>query len=117
MFTGSLGGVLRRGNFRRDSGWPAAVAKLGVPGLHFHDLRHTGRFVCGDRKACLLQEARQALVTPGACGPLARFAWDGLGAIRRGRRGRSGLQNCRRSAHVKTNDGNRAAPAKRQRSR
>jgi hypothetical protein len=28
IFTGALGGVLRRG--------------LGVPGLHFHDLRHTG---------------------------------------------------------------------------
>jgi integrase len=42
VFTGQLGGVLRRGNFRRDSGWAAAVAKLGVPGLHFHDLRHTG---------------------------------------------------------------------------
>jgi integrase len=42
VFTGSLGGVLRRGNFRRDSGWSAAVSKLGIPGLHFHDLRHTG---------------------------------------------------------------------------
>jgi len=42
VFTGQLGGVLRRGNFRRASGWAAAVAKLGVPGLHFHDLRHTG---------------------------------------------------------------------------
>jgi integrase len=41
VFTGRLGGVLRRGNFRRDSGWHAAVGKLGVPGLHFHDLRHT----------------------------------------------------------------------------
>lgn len=34
--------MLRRGNFRRDSGWADAVAALGVPGLHFHDLRHTG---------------------------------------------------------------------------
>jgi integrase len=42
VFSGALGGVLRRGNFRRDSGWNAAVGKLGVPGLHFHDLRHTG---------------------------------------------------------------------------
>jgi integrase len=42
MFTGQHGGVLRRGNFRRDSGWPEAVAALGTPGLHFHDLRHTG---------------------------------------------------------------------------
>jgi integrase len=42
VFTGQLGGVLRRGNFRRACGWTAAVGKLGVPGLHFHDLRHTG---------------------------------------------------------------------------
>jgi integrase len=45
VFTGPRGGVLRRGNFRRGSGWAAAVAKLGVPGLHFHDLRHTGNML------------------------------------------------------------------------
>jgi integrase len=45
VFAGSLGGVLRRGNFRRDSGWAAAVGKLGVPGVHFHDLRHTGNML------------------------------------------------------------------------
>ena len=42
VFTGSRGGVLRRGNFRRGSGWAKAAAEVGVPGLHFHDLRHTG---------------------------------------------------------------------------
>jgi len=42
VFTGPRGGVPRRGNFRRDSGWADAVAALGIPGLHFHDLRHTG---------------------------------------------------------------------------
>lgn len=42
VFTGALGGVLRRGNFRRDTGWATAVTGTGVPGLHFHDLRHTG---------------------------------------------------------------------------
>ena len=35
VFTGQRGGVLRRG-------WSAAVAAIGLPGLHFHDLRHTG---------------------------------------------------------------------------
>jgi integrase len=24
------------------SGWPHAVASINMPGLHFHDLRHTG---------------------------------------------------------------------------
>jgi integrase len=42
VFTGPRGGVLRRGNFRRGSGWAKAAAGVGVPGLHFHDLRHTG---------------------------------------------------------------------------
>jgi integrase len=45
VFTGRRGGILRRGNFRRESGWAAAVAKLGVTGLHFHDLRHTGNMM------------------------------------------------------------------------
>lgn len=45
LFTGARGGVLRRGNFRRASGWAKAVAALGVPGLHFHDLRHTGNML------------------------------------------------------------------------
>jgi hypothetical protein len=37
--------VLRRGNFRRGSGWAQAIAKLGVPGVHFHDLRPTGNML------------------------------------------------------------------------
>src|SRR5439155_26591999 len=42
VFTGQRGGVLRRGNFRKASGWSDAAAAIGIPGLHFHDLRHTG---------------------------------------------------------------------------
>lgn len=42
VFTGQRGGVLRRGKFRRDCGWVDAAAAIGMPGLHFHDLRHTG---------------------------------------------------------------------------
>jgi integrase len=45
VFAGARGGVLRRGNFRRGSGWAQAVVKLGVPGVHFHDLRHTGNML------------------------------------------------------------------------
>ena len=45
VFAGARGGVLRRGNFRRASGWAQAVAMSGVPGLHFHDLRHTGNML------------------------------------------------------------------------
>jgi integrase len=42
LFTGPLGGILRRGNFRRDSGWKAATSAIGMQGLHVHDLWHTG---------------------------------------------------------------------------
>jgi integrase len=42
VFPGVMGGPMRRGNFNRASAWPQAVASIGLPGLHFHDLRHTG---------------------------------------------------------------------------
>ncbi len=42
VFTGSRGGVLRRSNFRRAVKWSKTVEEIGAPGLHFHDLRHTG---------------------------------------------------------------------------
>ncbi|MDQ2706296.1 MAG: site-specific integrase [Actinomycetota bacterium] len=42
MFTGPKGGALRRAHFNNLTKWVEAVRKLGVPGLHFHDLRHTG---------------------------------------------------------------------------
>lgn len=32
----------RRSNFRRTVKWSNSVAAIGAPGLHFHDLRHTG---------------------------------------------------------------------------
>jgi integrase len=45
LFTGSTGRPLRRSGFNRAAGWPAAVAAIGVPNLHFHDLRHTGNTI------------------------------------------------------------------------
>jgi integrase len=42
VFTGPTGARLRRNNFGKLVGWSAAVAAVGAPGLHFHDLRHTG---------------------------------------------------------------------------
>jgi len=41
-FPGAKGGPLRPGNFNRSAAWPQAVAAIGAPGLHFHDLRHAG---------------------------------------------------------------------------
>lgn len=42
VFPGPKGGPIRRGNFNRQTAWPQAVATIGMPGLHFHDLRHAG---------------------------------------------------------------------------
>jgi integrase len=42
VFPGVQGGPIRRGNFNKMSAWPQAVASIGMLGLHFHDLRHTG---------------------------------------------------------------------------
>ena len=42
MFTGPKGGALRRAHFNNLTRWVETVKKLGSPGLHFHDLRHTG---------------------------------------------------------------------------
>lgn len=41
-FVGAKGKLLRRNGFPTASGWADAVAAIGKPGLHFHDLRHTG---------------------------------------------------------------------------
>ena len=40
VFVGPKGGRLRRSNFNKI--WSKAAASAGVPGAHFHDLRHTG---------------------------------------------------------------------------
>lgn len=41
VFVGPKGGQLRRSNFHR-SVWSKARQQVGLPDLHFHDLRHTG---------------------------------------------------------------------------
>ncbi|NDU75016.1 tyrosine-type recombinase/integrase [Actinomadura sp. DSM 109109] len=53
VFAGPNGGVLRRGNFRRAARWPLAVETLGLPNLHFHDLRHTGNTLAAQSGASL----------------------------------------------------------------
>jgi integrase len=42
VFTGPKGAPLKRTNFNELSGWKEAVARIGKPELHFHDLRHSG---------------------------------------------------------------------------
>ncbi|WP_309227481.1 tyrosine-type recombinase/integrase [Micromonospora thermarum] len=42
VFATESGRPIWRGNFNKLIGWKAAVARIGQPHLHFHDLRHTG---------------------------------------------------------------------------
>ena len=42
VFTGENGWPLRQPNFNQRVKWTATVKKMGLTGLHLHDLRHTG---------------------------------------------------------------------------
>jgi integrase len=48
VFTGIKGGPLRRSGFNKITRWKPVVEALGVPNLHFHDLRHTGNTLAAD---------------------------------------------------------------------
>jgi integrase len=54
MFITPSGTPLRGGNFRRRVRAPALVA-AGVPGMHFHDLRHTGNTLTAAAGASLCE--------------------------------------------------------------
>ncbi len=66
LFTGKHGGVLRRGNFHRETDWVRTVVKAGLPaGFHFHDLRHTGNQMAAEAGATtreLMQRMGQSTV-------------------------------------------------------
>ncbi|MEU8150704.1 site-specific integrase [Nonomuraea sp. NPDC048901] len=53
VFAGIKGGPMRRSGFNKLSGWTEAVRALGLPGLHFHDLRHTGNMIAAESGAGL----------------------------------------------------------------
>lgn len=42
VFTGVQGGALHRGAWGQRVKWPELVRKMGLEGVHFHDLRHAG---------------------------------------------------------------------------
>nr|BFE32400.1 hypothetical protein GCM10010200_046510 [Actinomadura rugatobispora] len=48
VFAGLKGGPLRRSGFNKVTNWRHLVEALGVPNLHFHDLRHTGNQLAAD---------------------------------------------------------------------
>jgi integrase len=52
VFTGPTGAPIWRGNFNKLVSWREAVTKIGAPGLHLHDLRHTGNTQFRLARAC-----------------------------------------------------------------
>jgi integrase len=42
LFTGERGNAVRKSNFSQRVKWTELVTKMGLKGLHFHDLRHAG---------------------------------------------------------------------------
>ena len=52
VFTSPTGALLRDGNFRRRV-WRPVLTKAGLPGIHFHDLRHTGNTLTATAGASL----------------------------------------------------------------
>ncbi|MFI9644572.1 tyrosine-type recombinase/integrase [Micromonospora sp. NPDC051925] len=53
VFTGAKGAVLRRSNFQTACKWRDSVVMVGLPGFHFHDLRHTGNTLASRTGASL----------------------------------------------------------------
>ncbi|GAA4596134.1 hypothetical protein GCM10023194_67490 [Planotetraspora phitsanulokensis] len=53
LFPGAKGGALRRSGFNTRTRWVDVVKDMGLPGLHFHDLRHTGNMLAAESGSAL----------------------------------------------------------------
>jgi integrase len=53
VFTGAKDAALRRSDFQNGCRWAKSVSDVGLPGLHFHDLRHTGNTLAAGTGASL----------------------------------------------------------------
>lgn len=56
LFTGVKGGPVRRSNFNKSVRWGKVVASMGLAGLHFHDLRHTGNLLAAQTPGATLRD-------------------------------------------------------------
>ncbi|MCW2907851.1 MAG: sle [Actinomycetia bacterium] len=93
VFIGPKGGRLRRSTFRRT--WTKARTAIGLPDLHFHDLRHTGNTMAAGQSASLRElmermghsSARAALIYQHATQQRDEAIAAGMGKLlRRARR-------------------------------
>jgi len=112
VFIGPLGGRLRRKNFRKF--WIRARDSVGLPGLHFHDLRHTGNTMAAAQGASLRElmermghsSSRAALIYQHATRERDEEIAAGMGKLlsearKTGKRsGRSGTQRARSRKRV-----------------
>jgi integrase len=88
LFTSPAGMPLRNSNFRGRV-WLAAVEEAGLPGLHFHDLRHTGNAFAAGTGANLRElmermghsSARAAMIYLHSSGERQRKIADALGEL------------------------------------
>jgi integrase len=88
IFTSPTGLPLRRGNFRRRI-WIKATQAAGIPGTHFHDLRHTGNNLTAQAGANLRElmermghsSIRAALIYLHATAERQRKLADSLGTF------------------------------------
>lgn len=91
VFTGVKGSPLRRSGFNKLSGWPHVVRGMGLPGLHAHDLRHTGNTLAADMGVSLRNlmarmghdNERAALIYQHKSSTADRQIADGLDALLR----------------------------------
>jgi integrase len=89
VFTGIKGGPLRRSGFNKLTRWVDVVPTMGVPGLHFHDLRHTGNTLAADMGVSLRNlmvrmghdNERAALIYQHASRHADRKITEGLDAL------------------------------------
>ena len=107
VFIGPQGGRLRRSTFRRT--WTKARTAVGLPDLHFHDLRHTGNTMAAGQGASLRElmermghsSARAALIYLHATQERDEAIAAGMGKLLEPARGdgqagkRSGTQRAR----------------------
>lgn len=56
VFTGPTGQPLRRSNFNKLVRWSEVVGDMGLTGLHFHDLRHTGNHLAAQAPGATLRD-------------------------------------------------------------
>ena len=89
VFTGPKGGPLRRAHFNNLTHWVETVKKIGAPGLHFHDLRHTGNHLAARTGATTKDlmarmghdDMRAALIYQHATGEADRQIAEGLSSL------------------------------------